>query len=128
MGLLILCFSSCSAQPGADQKEVPPERTSPSENQPGDANAPKMLEAVSGPLTARIFSSQETTINQRKFDLEGWTNRASVISVNDIIITASAEDPFSVELSLEAGSNLIEVVVSDYEGNEVRFELVVFVE
>jgi len=87
-----------------------------------------MLEAVSGPLTARIFSSQETTINQRKFDLEGWTNRASVISVNDIIITASAEDPFSVELSLEAGSNLIEVVVSDYEGNEVRFELVVFVE
>jgi len=128
MGLLILCFSSCSAQPGADQKEVPPELTSPSENQPGDANAPKMFEAVSGPLTARIFSAQETTINQQKFLLEGWSNRNAVVSANDYIITTFAEDTFSIELDLEDGPNLIEVIISDYDGNEIQFELIVYVE
>jgi len=97
-------------------------------DQPVVTDSPEVLEGSSGSLKARIFSAQETTINQQKFLLEGWSNRNAVVSANDYIITTFAEDTFSIELDLEDGPNLIEVIISDYDGNEIQFELIVYVE
>ena len=100
--------------------------TSSTGGQTPDASA--VMEETSGPLIARIFSTPETTINQLDYSLQGWVNRAAVVSVNDTIVTAKAEDIFSVGLQLEPGANLVEVIISDQDGNEVKFELTVFVE
>lgn len=136
--LLNLILAACSPQiEGSQDNPVAPAQGE-SESQPGvgdaSGDAPaepdtsEYIEASNGLLTARIFSAQETTINQREFLLQGWANRAGVVSANDIIITTAAEENFSTNITLDEGPNLIEVIVSDHDGNEVRFELIVFVE
>ncbi len=136
--VLTMLMAACSPQiVGSQDNPVAPAQGE-SESQPGvgdaSGDAPaepdtsKYIEASSGPLTARIFSAQETTINQREFLLQGWANRAGVVSANDIIITTAAEENFSTNIALDEGPNLIEIIVSDHDGNEVRFELIVFVE
>ena len=114
-----------SADSNAEPQAQQPASSDPASQSPDTST---YIEETSGPLTARIFSSSETTINQQEFLLQGWVNRAAVISANDAIVTAKAEDIFTVELTFESGANLIELIVSDKEGNEVRFELTVFVE
>ncbi len=106
--------------------ETQSEPTSGTGGQPPDASA--VMEETSGSLTARIFSTPETTIKQQDYSLQGWVNRAAVVSVNDTIVTVNAEDIFSVGLQLEPGPNLVEVIISDQDGNEVQFEITVFVE
>lgn len=142
--ILLLGLSACtraaegqptqpaSAPENAETQSQPPSNPSnpdsstDSNNQTPDTSA--VMEETSGPLTARIFSNAETTINQQEYTLQGWVNRAAVISVNDEITTAKAEETFSVGLTLESGPNLVEVVISDEDGNEVTFDITVFVE
>ncbi len=136
---LILCvLAACSPQKGVSpdspvattqgEGESPPGAEAAPGEIPAESDASEYIEASSGPLVARIFSAQETTINQREFLLQGWVNRAGVVSANDNIITTAAEENFSTTIALDDGPNLIEVIVSDHDGNEVRFELIVFVE
>ncbi len=137
LGVLLFFLAGCSPQSDAEQAKSdgpqanPTSETSVESAFGGDISTPDpsaYLEASNGPLTARIFSAQETTINQQEFVLQGWTNRAGVVSVNETIITNAAGKTFLIKLNLEDGPNLIEVVISDLDGNEVRFELIVFVE
>lgn len=132
--ILVLGLSACGSGIDADQSDQPKQAPQaeqaaslPAEQAAGSDSA-EFLEQTSGSLTARIFSAQETTINQRKVSLQGWVNHAAVISVNDIIAVTDTEDEFSVELQLESGPNLVEVLVSDQDGNEVRFEIIIYVE
>lgn len=137
VAILALIVAACSSQEGIKQGSVaapqdsasspPGSDESPGGQLPG-SGAADFQEASSGPLTARIFSAPETTIKQREFILEGWANRDSVVSANDIIITNAANQNFSLELSLEDGPNLVEIIISDRDGNEVRFETIVYVE
>lgn len=136
-GILLLALAACTPQAGpAQDNPASPQIGSDAEasvdaasgDDPSTPDPSTYLEASDGALTARIFSAPETTINQREFVLRGWTNRAGVVSANDIIITNAANETFSIELTLEDGPNLIEVIVSDRDGNEVMFELIVYVE
>jgi hypothetical protein len=137
VAILAFTVAACSPLEGVDQGSLAaPQDTISSQpggdegpgSQPPSSDHETIQEASSGPLTARIFSAPETTINQREFMLQGWANRAGVVSANDIIITNAANETFSIKLTLEDGPNLIEVIVSDRDGNEVRFELIVYVE
>ena len=49
----------------------------------------------------------------------GKTSPAAILSINGVIIPVDSEGNFSVQLALEPGPNIIEVVASDLEGNEV---------
>jgi hypothetical protein len=109
-----------------NQAQQPPQTSSDTASPAPDTSS--VLEETSGPLTARIFSELETTINQQEYSIQGWVNRAAVISANDTIAIAKAEDIFTVGLTLDPGANLVEVIISDEEGNEVEFDLTVFVE
>ena len=137
IAILIMALTACNSQTTVDlptavssqgNEDSQPETTAAPMDQPVVTDSPEVLEGSSGSIKARIFSAQETTINQQKFLLEGWSNRNAVVSANDYIITTFAEDTFSIGLDLEDGPNLIEVIISDYDGNEIQFELIVYVE
>lgn len=135
--ILFLGLTACSPSIDSDQPDLvapqegsEPQSASPSDqNQPpGDAPSGEFIEQSSGSLTARIFSAQEATINQQQYSLQGWVNRAAVISANENITVTDSEETFSLDLQLENGPNLIEVIISDQDGNEVRFEIILYVE
>jgi len=57
--------------------------------------------------------------------IQGQANHKVVVTVNDVVFTASAESVFSLPIQLEEGPNLVEVIISDLEGNEVSLELTI---
>lgn len=84
-----------------------------------------VLEQSSGELTARIFSAPDATINYVPYLVQGQANRDVVITINDLILLSSPESMFSVPVDLEEGPNLIDIVISDLDGNEVGFSLTI---
>jgi hypothetical protein len=134
--IVLIGLTACNSGDTADQTDVSSPntgvevQTNPTTDSSlqGQDQTVEMMEQSSGSFTARIFSAPETTINQQEYSLQGWTNHAAVVSVDDTIITTNAEDVFSILLQLEDGSNLVEVIISDLEGNEVRFEIIIFVD
>jgi uncharacterized protein YfaP (DUF2135 family) len=49
----------------------------------------------------------------------GKTSPAAILSINGVIIPVDSNGNFSVQLALDPGPNVIEVVASDLNGNEV---------
>jgi hypothetical protein len=45
------------------------------------------------------------------------------VTVNDEILVVSSNQTFEIEVKLEAGPNLIEILASDLNGNEVYIPL-----
>lgn len=84
-----------------------------------------VLEQSSGPLTARIFSAADATINDVPYLVQGQANQEIVVTINDLILLSPPESLFSVPVDLEEGPNLIDIVISDLEGNEVGFSLTI---
>jgi len=78
-----------------------------------------------GGLTARIFSDMDTTVNNEVYFVQGLTNREAVVTVNEAIFTNPAESVFTLPVNLEEGPNIIEIVMSDLDGNEVSLTLTV---
>lgn len=81
-----------------------------------------------GSLTAHIFSAYETTVNDVPYYIQGQANQDVVVTINDIIFTSPANAVFTLPVDLEDGPNLIEVIMSDRDGNEVSFTLTVVYE
>lgn len=126
--LVVFTLSGCTApQTGApvDSLKDPENFTLiPSSDITLALDAP-VLEQNSGPLTARIFSSQDATVNDGSYLIQGTANQEVVVTVNDNIFTSPPESIFSLTVDLEEGPNLIEIVISDLEGNEVNFTLTI---
>ncbi len=51
-------------------------------------------------------------------DGHGVTSPDAVLSINGILVSIDAEGEFEVTVSLDPGTNLIEVIASDFEGNQ----------
>ena len=66
---------------------------------------------VSTPQNETVVSTFQTTV-------EGVASPDAVVSVNGALADVALDGSFSTLVSLEEGPNLIEVVASDYEGNE----------
>ena len=60
----------------------------------------------------------ETTVYTADLVVKGQTEPDAVVSVNEAVVDVAADGKFSTTLTLEEGPNLIEVVASDFEGNE----------
>lgn len=60
----------------------------------------------------------ETVVYSSELVLMGKAEPDAVVSVNEVIVDVAADGKFSTTLMLEEGPNLIEVVASDFEGNE----------
>ncbi len=49
----------------------------------------------------------------------GQTTPDAILSINGVIVSVSPDGTFEVQLALEPGPNVLEVVASDLDGNEV---------
>lgn len=63
------------------------------------------------PTDESVVTGTETTVS-------GTTSPDAVVSVNGYLVEVDLDGNFSTVISLEEGPNSIEVVASDYEGNE----------
>lgn len=87
-------------------------------NQPGQKYS-------SGTLTLFLTSpmdGSETSLPQT--ELTGTVSEDSVLTINDEIYLLDAGD-FSQQISLEAGVNVLQIVVSDDSGNEIDLVIAV---
>ena len=67
----------------------------------------------------------ETTVYTADLVVEGQTEPDAVVSVNEAVVDVDAEGKFSTMVTLEEGPNPIEVLASDFEGNEGSVTLTV---
>ncbi len=67
----------------------------------------------------------ESTIAAPSVEVKGRTVPDAVVSVNGELATVEADGSFTLSLSLEEGPNVIEVVASDFQGNEAARVLTV---
>ena len=77
----------------------------------------KEAEVLTIPLTV-TEPQDETTVYTSDIVVKGQTNSDAVVSVDGVTIEVDAEGNFSTTVTLEEGPNLIEVLASDFEGNE----------
>ena len=67
----------------------------------------------------------ETTVYLADLVIKGQTEPDAVVSVNEAVVDVDAEGNFSTTVTLEEGPNPIEVLASDFEGNEGSVTLTV---
>jgi hypothetical protein len=79
----------------------------------------------SGSLVTRIFSPLDATVNSGTYLFTGQANHEVVVTVNDAIFTSPSDTMFTLPVELEDGPNLIEVVISDLEGNEITVTITI---
>lgn len=125
--ILFLLVTACSGQQNRenpeDSLEIADEVTFTSTEAANLGPETPMMEQSSGPLTARIFSMSDTTINSEQLVIQGQANEEVVVTVNDELFTSQKDMVFTLPVDLEEGPNLIEIVISDSEGNEVYFSI-----
>ena len=76
------------------------------------------------PLTV-AEPQDETTVYAADLVVKGQTEPDAVVSVNEVVVDVDAEGKFSTTVTLEEGPNPIEVMASDFEGNEGSVTLTV---
>jgi ABC-type oligopeptide transport system substrate-binding subunit len=70
-------------------------------------------------LALTVASPQdESVVYTFETEVAGTTEPDAVVSVNGALVEVDAAGGFSTLVDLEEGPNLIEVLASDYEGNE----------
>lgn len=60
----------------------------------------------------------ETTVYAADIEVKGTTEADAVLSVNGVTVDVNPDGSFSTMVTLEEGPNSIEVLASDFEGNE----------
>jgi hypothetical protein len=70
--------------------------------------------------------ADETVVNQQTVRVAGRTEPDAIVSVNGNIVTSIDQDGnFATALSLTEGPNVIELIASEYGGNQVQKTLTV---
>jgi len=71
------------------------------------------------PLTLEITEPEdESVVHVSEIVVSGITRSDAVVSINDAVVEVDEDGKFSATVTLEVGPNSIEVIASDYEGNE----------
>jgi hypothetical protein len=65
------------------------------------------------------------TVNTAEISVKGQAPADTVVTVNDDILVVGSDGTFESQVSLDQGPNVIEIVASDTNGDEVSFEVTV---
>ena len=75
---------------------------------------------TSGSLWLQVLSPQdEAVINTPQVDVIGSAPAGTVVSINDEIVIVGDDQQFKTTVSLDEGPNLIEILASDENGDEM---------
>jgi hypothetical protein len=81
---------------------------------------------TSGSLTVKLLEPQDgSAVDTNVVRVKGEAPPETVVTVNDDILVVESDGKFEIDVQLEEGPNVIEIVASDLEGNEVSFEITV---
>ena len=81
---------------------------------------PSSTQMTTSALWLQVLSPQDdSVVDAPEVDVIGSAPAGAVISVNDDILIVGADLQFKTTVSLDEGPNLIEVIASDEDGNEV---------
>ena len=84
---------------------------------------------VDGALWVKIDEPLDgAVVNTAQIDLKGHAAVGTTISINDDIQYLESSEEFTTKLNLTTGSNLVEIVASDVQGNEIDLYLTVYYE
>jgi len=110
--LLILAMTmACTIPPTQDQNSI-------------SLSTP--VEEVSGSLWVRILApADNAVVATQVVEVRGEAPEDTVLSINDEILIVSSDQLFSLYVTLEEGLNVIEIVASDYDGNEISHILTI---
>jgi len=75
-----------------------------------------------------LYNEDEEITVQPEYEIYGVAPQETVISINDDIVIVGRDEKFSKWVTLELGSNLIEIVASDLDGNVTEIMLTIFYE
>ena len=94
---------------------------------PGSVGAPTIAAPLPAePVTLQVLLPQDgSLIEIEQCQVIGTTSPGAVVTVNDEILIAGPDGSFQTTVALEAGVNLIEVVVSNLSGSEAFVYLTV---
>lgn len=85
----------------------------------GDNNGNSDDEPEVGAVALTVSQPQdETTVYSADLEVKGTTEADAVLSVNGVTVEVNEDGSFSTIVTLEEGPNPIEVLASDFEGNE----------
>ena len=129
-----LVFAACSPTPTAAPPIVSPIWTKnpimvtvtamPQAAIPNVTNVSAM--DSSGSLWFQVLAPlDETVVNLPQVDVTGSASAGAVISVDEEILIVGLDSQFKTSVSLDEGPNLIEIIASDENGNEMSALLTV---
>ena len=83
-------------------------------------------EATAGGLLLQITSlPKESVVRTNTVPISGITSPGGVVSVNGVLVDVDAGGRFTSTVSLQERPNLVEVVASDFKGNQLSSVLTV---
>jgi hypothetical protein len=98
---------------------------------PGPSLTPHIVPPIQKTLGGQIIQinvQDLQTVTTPGFTLTGQAPPGTVVSANDDFVLVDGSRTFSFELSLQEGPNLVEIVASNAQGQQVSFEWVVVYE
>ena len=87
------------------------------------------VEGTNGTFWLQVFTPQDGDIvNQEVIHVTGQAPAETVISLNEDIFLVADEGVFSIPVTLEEGPNVLELVASNIDGDEIDLILTVVYE
>ena len=124
--ILVLTFTACSK--AAAPSSAPSPASSGGLSAPAASSAPVVDTAPtsgadSGVTAVAFFleiaaPKDESVVRESTLTVQGQTARDAVVSVNGLQVEVDASGNFSVTVALDPGPNPIEVIASDFSGNQ----------
>jgi hypothetical protein len=94
-----------------------------------EAGTPPFTGYTSGALWLHLFSPNDGDIvSQPEINVTGQAPAETVISLNETILLVSGNGLFSIPVLLEEGPNVIEMVASNLDGDEIYLVMTIVYE
>ena len=138
LGLLILTFTGClfggeGSEEALEQTEaastavpVPTATSAPASEDSSAANLTPTQVATAGELFLQLVEPTETEVftDVGSMTVAGRTRVDAMVTINDTIVEPNIDGEFSLNLVLEEGPNIIELVSSVASGEQMDLVLV----
>lgn len=119
---LVFLLTACTSAPASTE-------TQPAAAESPVQPSPASTEYTSGTLWLRLSSPQDgDVVSQPVINVTGQAPAETVISLNDDIFVVPAGENFTIPVTLDEGPNVLELVASNIDGDEIDLVLTVVFE
>ena len=116
---MLVLLAGCVPAPETASPSPPPATMTSSPSPALSAPTATPIEVANGPIVLRIFSPADGDVmDSAEIFVVGDVSIEAVLTINEEIYLLSAGQ-FTLPVTLEEGPNALEIVASDFEGNEV---------